>query len=217
MEVPCLSAEVLQRKWVCSGWLGQVLTASRLQGPSVALIFIFYDNVYTVGVLVCSQQEFHYVNVGTARRLPPYRRRSESVDRNRERERGLLLIRLPKNYHVSWVFTVFQPNSRFYKNPNPNPNHNREAIHNPNQNPNPSPKQSNCCITSLSRDQNSCLPITLQGSIFTLSHGGDSESASKNKLNSSTFIPSGPFHKNFLKIWASDLVGAERERDSDRE
>ena len=23
-----------------------------------------------------------------------------------------------------------------------------------------------------------------------------------------TFIPLGPFHKNFLKIWASDLVGA---------
>ena len=41
-----------------------------------------------------------------------------------------------------------------------------------------------------------------------LSHGVDSESASKNTPNHRTFIPSGPFHKNFLKIWASDLVGA---------
>ena len=35
-------------------------------------------------------------------------------------------------------------------------------------NPNPNPKQSNSCLTSLSRDQNSFLPITLQGSNFTL-------------------------------------------------
>ena len=101
---------------------------------------------------------------------------------------------------------------RFYihPNPNPNPNHNPEAIHNPNHNPNPnpSPKQSNSCLTSLSRDQNSFLPITLQGSIFTLRHGGDSESAFKNTPIQITFIPLGPFHKNFLKIWASDLVGA---------
>ena len=49
-----------------------------------------------------------------------------------------------------------------------------KAIHNPNHNPNPnpSPKQSNSCLTSLSRDQNSFLPITLQGSIFTLRHEG---------------------------------------------
>ena len=36
---------------------------------------------------------------------------------------------------------------------------------------NPSPKQSNSCLTSLSSDQNRFLPITLQGSIFTLRHG----------------------------------------------
>ena len=33
---------------------------------------------------------------------------------------------------------------------------------------------------NLSRDQNSFLPVTLQRSIFTLRHGGDSESAFKN-------------------------------------
>ena len=38
--------------------------------------------------------------------------------------------------------------------------------------------------------------------------GGDSESAFKNTPIQITFIPLGPFHKNFLKIWASDLVGA---------
>ena len=38
--------------------------------------------------------------------------------------------------------------------------------------------------------------------------GGDSESAFKNTPKQLTFIPIGPFHKNFLKIWASDLVGA---------
>ena len=67
---------------------------------------------------------------------------------------------------------VFQPNKWFYINPNPNPNPNRnpEAIHNPN--PNPNPKQSNSCLASLSRDQNSFLPITLQGSFFTLRRGG---------------------------------------------
>ena len=38
--------------------------------------------------------------------------------------------------------------------------------------------------------------------------GGDSESAFKNTPTPITFIPLGPFHKNFLKVWASDLVGA---------
>jgi len=88
---------------------------------------------------------------------------------------------------------------------NPNPNHNPEAIHNPNHNPNPSPKQSNSFLTNLSRDQNRFLPINFQGSIFTLRHGGDSESAYKNTPILITFIPLGPFHKNFLKIWASLL------------
>ena len=50
-------------------------------------------------------------------------------------------------------FYGFAAEQRFYIHPNPN--HNPEAIHNP------SPKQSNSCLTSLSRDQNSCLPITL--------------------------------------------------------
>ena len=34
--------------------------------------------------------------------------------------------------------------------------------------------------------------------------GGDSESAFKNTPILITSIPLGPFHKNFLKIWASD-------------
>ena len=38
--------------------------------------------------------------------------------------------------------------------------------------------------------------------------GGDSESAFKNTPIQITFTPLGPFHENFLKIWASDLVGA---------
>ena len=38
--------------------------------------------------------------------------------------------------------------------------------------------------------------------------GGDSESAFKNTPIQIIFISEGPFHKNFLKIWASDLVGA---------
>ena len=38
--------------------------------------------------------------------------------------------------------------------------------------------------------------------------GGDSESAFKNTPIQISSIPLGPFHKNFLKIWASDLVGA---------
>ena len=87
------------------------------------------------------------------------------------------------------------------------------TLTNHNPNPNPSPKQSNSCLTSLSRDQNSLLPITLQGSIFTLRHGGlggDSESAFKNTPIQITFMPLGPFRKNFLKIWASDLVGATK-------
>ena len=77
-----------------------------------------------------------------------------------------------------WFLWFCSRTKRFYihPNPNPNPNHNPEAIHN--SNPNPSPKQSNSCLTSLSRDQNSVLSITLQGSIFTLRH--DSESAFKN-------------------------------------
>ena len=72
---------------------------------------------------------------------------------------------LAQKYHVFWVL-------RFFINPyrylNPNPNHNPEIIHNPNlnPNPNPSPKQSNLCLFRLSRDQNSFLPITFQGSIF---------------------------------------------------
>ena len=33
--------------------------------------------------------------------------------------------------------------------------------------------------------------------------GGDSESAFKNTPVPSTIIPLGPFHKKFLKIWAS--------------
>ena len=66
-----------------------------------------------------------------------------------------------KNYHVTLVFMAFAPY---------NPNHNSEAIYNPNHNPipNPSPKQSNVCLTSLSRDQNSFLRVlTFQGSRFT--------------------------------------------------
>ena len=47
-----------------------------------------------------------------------------------------------------------------------------------------------------------------QGSIFAIRHGGDSESASKNTAIYITFIPSGPFQKDFLIIWASDLVEA---------
>ena len=91
---------------------------------------------------------------------------------------GPLLICSPK-FSRDFMFLWFcSRTKRFYihPNPNPNPNHNRnpEAIHNPNHNPNPnpSPKQSNSCLTSLSRDQNSFLPTTLQGSIFTLRHGG---------------------------------------------
>ena len=38
--------------------------------------------------------------------------------------------------------------------------------------------------------------------------GGDSESAFKNTPIQTTVILVGPFYKNFLKIWASDLVGA---------
>ena len=126
---------------------------------------------------------------------------------------GLLLIRSPKFSRDFGFLWFCSRTKRFYIHPNPNPNdpnHNPEAIHNPNHNPNPnpSPKQSNSCLTSLSRDQNSFLPITLQGSIFTIRHGGDSESAFKNTPIKITYIPLGPFHKNFLKIWASDLVGA---------
>ena len=35
------------------------------------------------------------------------------------------------------------------------------------------------------------------------------ESAFKNTPIHITFTPLQPFHKNFLKIWASDLVGAK--------
>ena len=80
-------------------------------------------------------------------------------------------------------------------------------------------------LTSLSRDQDSFLPITLQGSIFTLRHawggggggGGvcDSESSFKNTPIQISFIPLRPFHENFLKIWASDLVGANYNSNSD--
>ena len=88
----------------------------------------------------------------------------------------LLLIRSPKFSRDFGFLWFCSRTKRFYihPNPNPNPNHNPEAIHNPNHNPNPnpSPKQSNSCLTSLSRDQNSFLPITLQGSIFTIRHGG---------------------------------------------
>ena len=34
--------------------------------------------------------------------------------------------------------------------------------------------------------------------------GGDSESAFKNTPIEIPFVPLGPFHENFLKIWASD-------------
>ena len=59
----------------------------------------------------------------------------------------LLLIRSPKNI----TFFGFL---RFFINPN--------------HNPNPIPEQSNLCLSSLSRDQISFLPMTLQGSIFIL-------------------------------------------------
>ena len=90
---------------------------------------------------------------------------------------------------------------RFYinRNPNPNPNHNPEAIHYPyhNPNPNPSPKRSNSCFISLSRDQNSCFPVTLQGSIFTLRHGGDSESALKKYTDLDHFHTLRAFSQEF--------------------
>ena len=94
---------------------------------------------------------------------------------------------------------------RFYihPNPNPNPNHNPEAIHNPNHNPNPnpSPKQSNSCLTSLSRDQNSSLPITLQESIFTLRHGGIIRNHHPKIHRSRSIIhPKGLFTRIFLKF-----------------
>ena len=66
----------------------------------------------------------------------------------------LLLIRSPKYYHVSWVFTIFSREKRFYINRYPNPDHNPEAIHNPNHNPYPTLTLNNWCLTSLSRDQN---------------------------------------------------------------
>ena len=121
------------------------------------------------------------------------------------RAAGLLLIRSPKFSRDFGFLWFCSRTKRFYKHPNPNHNHNPEAIHNPNHNPNPSPKQSNSFLTNLSRDQNRFLPINFQGSIFTLRHGGDSESEYKNTPILITFIPLGPFHKNFLKIWASLL------------
>ena len=109
---------------------------------------------------------------------------------------------------------VFQPNKWFYINPNPNPNPNRnpEAIQNPNHNPNPnpSPKQSNSCFISLSRDQNSFLSVTLQGSTVTLRHGGWFGISVQKYTDLDHFhVPLGPFHKNVLRISASDLVGAQ--------
>ena len=126
------------------------------------------------------------------------------------RAAGLLLIRSPKFSRDFGFLWFCSRTKRFYKHPNPNHNHNPEAIHNPNHNPNPSPKQSNSFLTNLSRDQNRFLPINFQGSIFTLRHGGDSESAYKNTPILITFIPLGPFHKNFLKIWASLLYRFNR-------
>ena len=60
----------------------------------------------------------------------------------------------------------------------------------------------------MSRDQNSVLPVTLQGIIFTLRHRGCFKiSVQKYKI---AFVPLEPFRKNFLKILASDLVGAQK-------
>ena len=100
--------------------------------------------------------------------------------------RGLLLNRSPKFSRDFGFYGFAAEHNGFtiYIHPNPNPklNHNPKAIHNPNHNPNPnpSPKPSNSCLTSLSRDQNSFLPITLQGSILPYVMGGDSQSAFKN-------------------------------------
>ena len=62
---------------------------------------------------------------------------------------------------------LHEPNS----DPNSNPNYNLEAIHNPNHNLNPIPKHSNSCLTILTRDKNSFLPIIFQEIIFNLRHG----------------------------------------------
>ena len=76
--------------------------------------------------------------------------------------------------------------------PNPNPNPNPYSNHIPNPNPNPNPNSNSnltekwsffsCLTEHWSRDhlKISFSPITPQGCIFTLRHGGDSESASKN-------------------------------------
>ena len=82
-------------------------------------------------------------------------------------KRGLSLIRPNSSpdfgcYGMAW-FNCSQT-KQFYINTN----HNPEVIHNrinPKSNRNPSHKQSNSCLTSLSRVQNSFLLILLQGSI----------------------------------------------------
>ena len=54
------------------------------------------------------------------------------------------------------------------------------------------------------------LPITLQPvqeSIFTLRHGGLIRNQHPKIHRSRSIVH--PFHKNFLKFWASDLVGAQ--------
>ena len=58
--------------------------------------------------------------------------------------------------------------------PNPNIGHHPNPSPGPNVNPNPNPRrrERNIRFTGWSRDQISFLPITSQGSIFTLRHVG---------------------------------------------
>ena len=59
----------------------------------------------------------------------------------------------------------------------------------------------------MSRGQNSFWPVTPQGSICTLRHVGDSDPPFKiHRMKSLSY--SGGLFTRFLKIWASDLVGA---------
>ena len=68
--------------------------------------------------------------------------------------------------HTERLFQYCYPNPNIDRHPNPNPDPN------PNPNPNPSHRERNIRFTGLSRDQISFLPITSQGSIFTLRHVG---------------------------------------------
>ena len=64
------------------------------------------------------------------------------------------------------LFQYHYPNHNFGHQPNPN------SDPYPNPNPNPSRQERNIRLTGRSRDQISFLPITSQGSIYTLRHVG---------------------------------------------